>query len=176
MITVAKNVSWVLIACCVTNCARSGRVVTNEEFGFTAAIPHGFPVCYGDSGTHVHGVGTVLDGGACDGGGPALSVWADYNTYDAEDPAALLPDECQRGTTDEGWYLGDLPTTSCQIARPDGSVQLILVAQGAPDPDERVPVINYTVSLATTRARLAKDIELFRAFVASVRIAPPSRQ
>src|SRR5258708_5184630 len=51
------------------------------EYGIRATIPAGLAVCWAESATHVHGVGTVLVGSDCQNkdNGPAFNIWADYN-------------------------------------------------------------------------------------------------
>jgi len=160
------------------------RRVENKEYGFRVTIPSGFPVCYGDSGTHVHGVGTRLDKKACKDNrpGPSFSIWADYNANFMPTALEALRDNPECDDVPPAWAaaewnnaIGGLRTAICRVDRPDGTTDLTLNAQAGKWPEgfeeeTGKPYINYTVYFGTTKNRLENDLKTFKSFLKSIRI------
>jgi hypothetical protein len=165
-------------------CVAKAQVVTSAEYGFSATVPSGMAVCVGRSGTHVHGVGSVLAGQSCENSdrGASFSLWADYNAAFEEDAVSVL--RLRSGCENSGLGVGEwadaisaLPTAFCRVDQSDGSVEVLLVAQAGRWPatsDTQTPYINYTAALNSSRERIEKDLAVFKSFLASVRIRPVS--
>lgn len=164
--------------------AAAAKRVGVEEFGVSVMLPAGARLCYGESGTHVHGIYTLLDGQDCGSSrhGPALGVWANYNAAFAPDAVAYLQayDDCaDTGPRWDGEWrsaVGGLPTAYCQRVLPDGRIVVALMGQSAPwgpgfgDEEGRTPRLFYHVWLHTTPSRRERDLATFRTFVRSIRI------
>ena len=177
----------VSVSSCWGRSAVQGRDFENKEYSFRVSIPNGLPVCVGESGTHPHGVGTRLDKKSCDEkeSGPAFSIWADYNAAFQVNALVRLQNGTSCGNSTVAWAqqawqsIGGLKTAMCQVQHSDGKVEIVLASQagrwGPSFGDEKdLPRINYTVYLYTTKSRMNDDIELFRAFLKSIKISEAS--
>ena len=155
--------------------------MANAEFGFSAAIPTGFPDCSGQRGAHARGVYTDFSGEGCAGASEdsGLSLWADDNASfhaDALDFLRLDPDCAEPrsfwATAEWKDSIAGLKTAFCRVEYASGRLEVTLVAQRGriADGDDVYPRFFYTVSLVTTTARAQRDVLLFRAFVRSIRL------
>jgi hypothetical protein len=153
------------------------------EYGIRATIPPGLPVCWAETATHLHGVGTVLAGSDCENRNnrPAFNIWADGNTQFYSDPLATLIDHPFCAGSRPAWAEGDwanaiggLKTAICLNERPNGRIEIALAAQAGKWPDDLddVPSINYTVNFNTTQARRGSDVEALTEFLRSITISP----
>ena len=73
-----------LLALCVMAfaCVSGATLFQNDEYGIRAMVPNGLPVCKAEVLSHVHGVGSVLDGSNCQAldRAPSFKIWADFNS------------------------------------------------------------------------------------------------
>lgn len=164
------------------SCAIAGNAVVNREYGFKAVVPDGLPVCTAESGTHVHGVGTVLSGEDCRNSGdlPAFNIWADYNDLFLVNALDALNSNPVCSGKGPSWGQGEwshaiagLRTAMCRVDHSDGRVDIVLLAQAHKWPDSKTeasPYINYTMYFNTTKTRLTTDMKRFKEFVKSVAI------
>jgi len=172
--------------CAVSRSSAQTSASEVPDYGIRATIPAGLPVCWGESATHVHGVGTVLFGSDCENknGGPAFNIWADGNTEFYENPLYTLVDHPTCAGSRPAWAEGDwanaiggLKTAICRTERQSGEIEIALAAQAGKWPDDQVdsPYINYTVNFATTRIRLNRDVEVLNTFLHSIVISAAER-
>ncbi len=164
-------------------CASAGQMVVNEEYGFEATTPEGFPTCFGLSGSHIHGVYTRLDGKGCDDprGEAYLSFWADYNAgFKPSVRAYMSGSSACKGTRPSRvgvrLSIGGLPTWRCVRKRENGSREMVLVAAtGRWDAgfETTAPHLIYTLSFGTTEQRQTADQALFDAFRGSIVLRKP---
>ncbi|HEY8571284.1 hypothetical protein [Phenylobacterium sp.] len=181
--TIASAIATAVLA---TAPVEAAERISNDEYGFSVELPDGSPVCWGESGTHVHGVGTRLAGQDCAQPGPSLSLWADYNSAFLPDARHVLRYEGRCAGPKAAWARGEwrhavggLRTAMCHYERADGAVELVLIGQttrtegGWGKAEDKTPHIFHTVRLVTTKARYERDLEVFRRFVRSIRISPP---
>lgn len=152
------------------------------EYGIRVTIPAGLPVCWAESGTHVHGVGTVLLGSTCENRDdrPAFNIWADWNAMFYASPLDVLAGHPACAGSHPEWAdgvwanaIGGLKTAICRSERQNGRIEIALAAQADkwPDDIENAPYINYTVNLTTTRTRLDRDLQVVNTFLHSVVIS-----
>jgi len=157
-----------------------------EEWGVKVIIPDGLPVCFGDSGTHVHGVYTRLDKKGCKDAedGPYLSLWADYNVAFQSNALEILHGASCSNVA-PSWARGEwtnaiagLRTALCRVDHTDGKTNIVLAAQSGIwgegfEEESDKPHFNYTVSFASSKPRLERDLKTFKAFLKSIVITKP---
>jgi hypothetical protein len=170
----------------ISGSVMAGGAVENQEFGFKASIPDGFPICMSHTATHIHGAGTVLIGNDCENRerGPTLGIWVDYNTTFDENALEALRDLCPGGTV--GWAegewidaVGGLKTAMCRTDQSDGRITIKLVAQAGKWSDsmdvDDAPKFNYKVYLDSTTLRIDSDLQVFKGFLRSIEIVQVTR-
>jgi hypothetical protein len=153
----------------------------NNEFGLRATIPGSYPECVANTQGHIHGVGTVLLGRDCENAGrqPAFNVWANYNTTDHPNALEVLRgNECTGSRlrwADDEWRgaISGLRTAVCRFDGPGDAIELRLAAQAWKWPGDAHPYINYTANFSSTKSRVDQDLQVFKRFVASIRIVKP---
>lgn len=159
----------------------SGETYRNPEYGFAVALPPGLPKCQRPVGEPDQGVAIFLDAGSsgCVGvaGRPLVGVFGRYNgdhlpSADAElrRACALLPGK--QLPAPPALAIDDLDTAACRVNRPDGWIDILVVAQGGARPAalgevattvaQGTAFINYTVLLHTNVRRLDRDVDMLR--------------
>lgn len=163
------------------------HVYRNEEFGIEAIFPAGSRVCEARSGDHPHGFyvwlsrPTVCNAVRDNSSASAMGIYASGNTSFESSPLAELP--CRNGAKPRGILvdLGGLSfrrlySVSCALRLPDGSLNVVVAAQGGSwasddnSPEASTPYINYAATLHTRPERLRRDMVLFRQFLARTTI------
>jgi hypothetical protein len=169
----------------------SAETYRNAQYGFEVPVPEGFSICSGASNAPApnHGLDIFLDQSdrrECEDVGKrwAIMFFANYNVLDdAKTLRAFLKWECnvRKGTCragPKGLSLGHRRTATGRVDQADGSIDIIVVAQGghwsthyAADPGFS---IDYSVTLHTKRAFLDQDLVMLRHVLRHTRFAPPN--
>ncbi len=183
---IKASLGFTLVALMAFASSASPRIYHNEEFGITLPVPERTLLCAFPP-QHDHGPVFVL-GGATNQAcfdldrNRAIVIFASYN---ASDETKKLLDflwwECTGiakhpcGLPPEGLRIKGRTAAAARVDGADGWIDIFVVTQaGKPDPafDASVPTINYDLSLRTTAEHLDEDLRVFRAVLASVRLAP----
>lgn len=160
----------------------------NEEFGIAIPVPKSALLCAIPENQHDHGpvfiLGTTRTKACVDlDHNRAIVIFAGYNAADVTkklhdflkwECANVANGSCQPAPS--GLQITRLPSDAARVNRPDGWIDIIVVAQaGKPDPafDPSVPSINYELRLHTKARYLDEDLRTFRAVLATTRLSPP---
>jgi hypothetical protein len=164
-----------------------GKLAVNREYQISLRFPSDAVVCPALSGEHAHGFYAVWGGkrvpcGASDSGGAmsGMGVYADYNTENLKTRDEYLKGECDIPDAARRPVSVRLPYRwkACELAKADGSIEIVAVAQGGvrpnpPEPEEAgAAYINYMASLSTNARRWEADVRKFEQMMLSVRFGP----
>jgi hypothetical protein len=170
----------------LSGAADAPRPYHNEEWGIHVTFPAGSTVCEARSGDHPHGFYAWYGGRSTDcravrpdPSASAVGIYASYNTSFETSANGELP--CRNGTAPRGSSISlrglafpRLNSVTCAIRRRDGSLEFVVAAQagtwgpGASSPEFTAPHINYRAFLSTRPAHAARDLAMFREFLAHI--------
>ena len=178
-----------VIFCSAAGAASHPEIYRNPEFGITLPVPSGALLCAVPTDAHgvEHGAQLLLgtqDATLCRrwSGKRYMNVFASYNVSD--DTKTLhdsLDWSCQSqvkkacSPAPADLHVPGMKTEAGRLDRPDGSIEIIVVAQaGKPDPDgdPSVPLMNYDFNLNTDAQHLDTDLKIFRRMLNTVKIGP----
>jgi hypothetical protein len=193
-------VLWFYLSIALAGCSGGTSVQAtqrqvNSEFKFSVEFPSDISVCTATSGEHPHGFFVRFEDQKTDcravnvnSSISGISIDAYFNTAfwrTLEDAADAF---CEDGDAQESEigaetmnYLAfnERRSLACVVKRSDGSIDVFVVTQAGewPGPqdssDLMAPYINYTASLHTTKANMARDLSTFRRVLDSVIIDYP---
>ncbi len=165
----------------------SSNRYSNVTFGLSVVVPDGARVCGGDQNSQDHGVVILLDrrdAGDC-AYDPKRRAILTFSFFDALDEtqtldglrrwAAALVDGGREGLVPNGLQIDKFPSQSTRTDRPDGWVDIVVVAQSGHGSTaaSHAPSVNHALTLHTQPSHLEKDLAIFRQVLASVRITDP---
>jgi hypothetical protein len=176
----------------VAGAASQRSIYRNQQYGISLPVPAGAllckPLAYEGSGSD-HGAQMLLgtdDATLCSksSGKRYMDIWASYIVAGQEetlrgDLESTCESELHRACSPApaGLHINGMKTEGGRLDRPDGSVEIILIAHAgkpAPDFDASVPSMTYSLSLITDTHHLDQDLKAFRAMLKAIKIAPPS--
>jgi len=180
-----------LVILCTAAATEPGTsVYRNKEYGILLHVPSGAWICSVPYSGANHGVALLLgtkDERLCkqSSGKRWVSVFASYNVSDETKTLHQnLEWHCKNnsaggvcGQAPVGLSVHGLRSETARLDYADGSMEVYVVTQaGKPDPDfdPSVPSINYNVSLHTNAQNYDADLEVFRAVLNNLKIAPGS--
>lgn len=169
------------------------RVFRNRDMGLRATFPAGSRVCLSRSGDAPRGFyaryGATEPGCPERGDGPASSmgIGASFNTTFQRSLGEAAAGDCGplsgRVTAllaGEALAIPEHRSLACQADRRDGRVEIVVYAMAGSWPDGSpggspgdAPRVIYWASLGTEPQRLGQDLDMFRAFLRTVRIGDP---
>lgn len=177
-----------LLLCVSAEASPRKRVYHNIDYGITLPVPNAAQMCPVSSGDTTHHGVTLLLGSKDDKQCGISSkkrwilVWSQYNAVeDSKTLHSFLQWQCQYEAKGQCQALqtelqiNGLPSEAARVDYPDGSIQIMVVAQaGKPNPefDSTVPGNNYELSLHTTPDHFDEDMAVFREILGSIKIAP----
>jgi hypothetical protein len=165
----------------------------NPEFGFAVELPPGLPTCQKPVGEPDQGVAVFLDAGpgGCIGaaGRPLVTVFGRYNADHQPSPEAELRRACallpgRQLPAPPDLAIGHLESAACRVNRPDGWIDILVVAQAGQRPEalgeastvaQATPFINYMALLHTQVRRLDRDVDMLRLLLDRIRIERDER-
>lgn len=187
----ARSIALATLCFLTLSAASDGqRHYRNQEWGLDVAFPAGGRVCEARSGDHPHGFYAWYGGrptdcrsSVADPRASAMGVYASYNASFETSARSELP--CSDGSLPQigsvslrGLSFRGIASIRCAVRNPDGSLEFVVAGQagrwgsGVPGPEGRTPYITYSAFLVTRPGRAARDIAMFRVFLAHLVIRP----
>jgi hypothetical protein len=177
----------VLSGCQTDSAAQETQRFENDAFNLSVEFPAGLTVCTASSGQQPHGFFVRLEDHVdCQAtivkpSVSGISVDAYSNTAFWATPEEVAASLCEvkpavATTSLQGLTFVGIHSVVCEVTRPDGSIDVFVVAQAGQwpgsqnSPELSAPYINYTASLHTTAPNIARDLLVFRNVLRGIRI------